>query len=212
MVKATTRVVPEQPSSTTTEEPLTDAGALPTSPAGWRRRVWTISWPIVLSNLSVPMVGAVDTAIMGHLPDPVYIGAVALGAMVFNFLYWGFGFLRMGTTGFVAQALGADDMDGLRAVLARAFALAVGIGTLVLLLQYPMVKASLWLLDASDRVESLAAEYVYVRIWSAPATLAGYVAFVHIDLFLNEFYYNVAKILHFFITQNIFSKKPRCLY
>ncbi len=149
--------------------------ALPTTSAGWRRRVWAISWPIVLSNLSVPMVGLVDTAVMGHLPDPVFIGAVALGAMVFNFLYWGFGFLRMGTTGFVAQMRGARDTDGLRAVLARAFVLALGIGLLVLLAQYPLVRATLWLLDASDRVERLAGDYIFIRIWSAPATLAGYV-------------------------------------
>ncbi|MDX1529802.1 MAG: MATE family efflux transporter, partial [Gammaproteobacteria bacterium] len=72
--------------------------ALPDSPRSWHARVWALSWPIILSNTTVPLVGAVDTAVVGHLPDPVYIGAVAVGAIVFNFLYWGFGFLRMGTT------------------------------------------------------------------------------------------------------------------
>ena len=70
------------------------------------RKVWMLAGPIILSNISVPLVGAVDTAVVGHLPEPQAIGAVALGALIFSFLYWGFGFLRMGTTGFVAQAYG----------------------------------------------------------------------------------------------------------
>ena len=74
-------------------------------------RIWALSWPTILSNLTVPMLGAVDTAVMGHLPDPAYVGGVAVGAMIFSFLYWGFGFLRMGTTGFVAQARGRKDGD-----------------------------------------------------------------------------------------------------
>jgi len=73
------------------------------------RAVWSMAGPIILANLSVPLVGAVDTAVVGHLPGPEYIGAVALGALIFSFLYWGFGFLRMGTTGFVARTLGAAD-------------------------------------------------------------------------------------------------------
>ncbi|MEE9267082.1 MAG: MATE family efflux transporter [Gammaproteobacteria bacterium] len=78
---------------------------LPTTRADWYRRVWSLAWPIVLSNVSVPLVGIVDTAVVGHLPNPTFIGAVALGAVVFSFLYWGFGFLRMGTTGLVAQRI-----------------------------------------------------------------------------------------------------------
>ncbi len=73
------------------------------------RKVWLLAGPIILSNISVPLVGAVDTAVVGHLPEPQSIGAVALGALIFSFLYWGFGFLRMGTTGFVAQAYGAGN-------------------------------------------------------------------------------------------------------
>ena len=72
------------------------------------RKVWMLAGPIILSNISVPLVGAVDTAVVGHLPEPHSIGAVALGALIFSFLYWGFGFLRMGTTGFIAQAYGID--------------------------------------------------------------------------------------------------------
>ncbi|MFV2031152.1 MAG: MATE family efflux transporter, partial [Gammaproteobacteria bacterium] len=71
------------------------------------RKVWALAGPIMLSNVSVPLVGAVDTAVVGRLPEPQAIGAVALGALIFSFLFWGFGFLRMGTTGFIARAFGA---------------------------------------------------------------------------------------------------------
>ena len=77
------------------------------------RHVWMLAGPIMLSNISVPLVGAVDTAVVGHLPEPTAIGAVALGSLIFSFLYWGFGFLRMGTTGFIARAFGADDHQAL---------------------------------------------------------------------------------------------------
>ena len=72
--------------------------------AGPYARIWALAWPSILADLTVPLLGAVDTAVMGHLPDPAYVGAVAVGAMIFSFLYWGFGFLRMGTVGFTAQA------------------------------------------------------------------------------------------------------------
>ena len=75
---------------------------LPEDPREWHRRVWSLSWPVILANLSIPLVGAVDTAVVGHLPDPAYIGAVAIGAVVLNFLYFGLNFLRMGTSGLVA--------------------------------------------------------------------------------------------------------------
>ena len=102
----------------------------PESPPGaqegqWNARVWRIAGPIILSNISTPLIGAVDTAVMGHLPDPAYIGGVAIGAMIFNFLFWGFGFLRMGTTGFTAQAFGSGDVPEVRAALIRPIVLAV---------------------------------------------------------------------------------------
>ena len=82
---------------------------------GWHRLVWRLAIPIILSNLSVPLLGMVDTAVMGQLEAPYYIGAVAVGALIFSYIYWGFGFLRMGTTGFTAQAFGADDAVEMRA-------------------------------------------------------------------------------------------------
>ena len=139
------------------------------------RTVWSLAGPIILANLSVPLVGAVDTAVVGHLPGPQYIGAVALGALIFSFLYWGFGFLRMGTTGFVARAHGAGDLAELERLLLRVLLLALGLGILVVLLGRPIVGLATWLLQGSEAVERLATEYAHIRLWSAPATLCVYV-------------------------------------
>ena len=128
----------------------------------------------MVSNVSTPLLGAVDTAVMGHLPDPAYIGGVAIGAMLFNFLFWGFGFLRMGTTGFTAQAQGAGDVGELRAALIRPLVLAVGLGGLLIALQAPIGAFAFAVLDASARVETLAGDYFAVRIWSAPFALVNY--------------------------------------
>ncbi|MEJ2014354.1 MAG: MATE family efflux transporter, partial [Limibacillus sp.] len=114
----------------------------------WNRRVLGLALPIILSNASVPLLGAVDTAVMGHLPDPAYIGAVAVGAMIFSFLYWGFGFLRMGTTGFTAQAFGAEDAEELRATLARPVLLGLVIGLLLIALQILIRPLAFTLMDA----------------------------------------------------------------
>lgn len=138
------------------------------------KEVWMLAWPIILSNLSVPLLGAVDTAVVGHLPSPHYLGAVAIGAMIFSFIYWGFGFLRMGTTGFVAQAHGRKDVDEIRSVVARAFLLAAVLSRLVLLLQSVVTGLAFKLIDASALVENGAAAYFDIRIWSGPAALANY--------------------------------------
>lgn len=150
--------------------------ALPVTSAEWHRRTWSLAGPIILSNMSVPLVGAVDTAVVGHLPDPVYIGAVAIGALIFSFLYWGFGFLRMGTTGFVAQSYGAGDAQEAGRVLLRALSLALVFGIALVLLQQPVGTLSFWLLQGGVELESLAADYYRIRIWSAPAVLANYAA------------------------------------
>lgn len=140
----------------------------------WHARVWSLAWPIMLANLSVPMLGAVDTAVVGHLDHAYNIGAVALGATIFNFLFWGFGFLRMATGGFTAQAFGAGDFDELRAVLGRALMLAAVFGGLLIVVQGPAMALAFYLIEASAEVEALTQSYFVIRIWSAPATLANY--------------------------------------
>ena len=138
------------------------------------KRVWLIAGPIIISNISVPMLGAVDTAVMGHLPDPKYLGGVAIGAMVFTFIYWGFGFLRMGTGGLTAQAFGSQDADEVRACLARAAVIGIPAALILIVLQLPIASVAFSILEASAEVEALAQEYFFVRIWGAPATLMNF--------------------------------------
>jgi MATE family multidrug resistance protein len=138
------------------------------------RAVLGIAVPVMISNVSTPLIGIVDTAIVGHYPNPLYIGAVAVGSLIFTFVFWGFGFLRMGTTGLTAQALGAGDNDELAAGLGRALLIAAGAGVGLILLQWPIREIAFRLLGASPEVERLARGYFDVRIWAAPATLANY--------------------------------------
>ncbi|MEQ8250726.1 MAG: MATE family efflux transporter [Oceanibaculum nanhaiense] len=142
--------------------------------APMNRRVWALAGPIILSNITVPLIGVVDTAVVGHLPSPHYIGAVAVGALVFNYLFWSFGFLRMGTTGLAAQAAGAGDTDEVRSTLARALLLAGALGLAAIALQVPILSLALGLIDASAAVTAEAAAYFEIRIWSAPAALAKF--------------------------------------
>ncbi|SMF38233.1 multidrug resistance protein, MATE family [Tistlia consotensis] len=154
---------------------LDETGApLPQTRRGWHRRVAAIAGPIILSNASVPLVGTVDTAVMGRLPDPAYIGAVAVAALVFSYIHWSFAFLKMGTTGLAAQAFGAGRPDALRDVLGRALLLGLGFGLLVVLLQLPIEHLALPLVGASEQVTAFAGRYVAIRIWSTPAVLMTY--------------------------------------
>ena len=136
--------------------------------------MWRIAAPMILSNVSVPLLGMVDTGVTGHLESPVYLGAVAIGAMIFSFLYTGVNFLRMGTTGITAQSFGADDNDGLRVSLGQALVVALLIALTLLLLQVPLGKLAMQLLGADAQTEVYALEYFSIRIWSAPGTLANF--------------------------------------
>lgn len=140
----------------------------------WNRRVASLAGPIILSNLSVPLVGAVDTAVVGHLEDPVYLGAVALGAVIFSFVFWSFGFLRMSTSGLTAQALGRDDTAEVRAILCRALLIAAAGGLLLILLQWPLGRVALELTEARGALLEETYVYFQIRVWGAPATLANY--------------------------------------
>ncbi|WP_138439773.1 MATE family efflux transporter [Marinobacter alexandrii] len=138
------------------------------------RRLWALAWPLMLTNLTVPLLGLVDTAVLGHLDSPEYLGAVAVGANLFSILYWTFGFMRMGTTGLAAQAWGKRDRFGQVALLLRSVLLSVAIGLLLILLHQPLIGLGLNLMNPSPDVSSLAAEYAAIRIWSAPAVLCQY--------------------------------------
>jgi len=142
---------------------------------GWHRRVLTLAFPIVLANLTQPILGAVDTAVAGHLGSAADLGGVALGGLFFNFVFWGFGFLRMSTTGLVAQAFGAGDRTALRASVVRALTLAFAIGTVILLVQTPLIRYALAAIGASAEVQHIARMYCHARIGSAPFALANYV-------------------------------------
>jgi multidrug resistance protein, MATE family len=146
-----------------------------TVPTRWHRRVLTLAFPIVIANLTQPILGAVDTAVAGHLDNASYLGGVALGGLFFSFVFWGFGFLRMGTTGLVAQAFGANDSAGLRMNVVRALLLAFAIGAAVLLLQTPLIDYALRAIGGSEAVQQHARAYSHARIWAAPLALANYV-------------------------------------
>ncbi|MGF6666092.1 MATE family multidrug resistance protein [Paraburkholderia atlantica] len=151
------------------------AASAPALPVRWHRRVLGLAFPIVLANLTQPILGAVDTAVAGHLDSASYLGGVALGGLFFNFVFWGFGFLRMGTTGLVAQAHGAGHGDELRNSVVRALLMAAAIGALVLLVQQPLIDYSLRAIGGSDAVQRHAQVYCHARIWAAPLALGNYV-------------------------------------
>jgi MATE family multidrug resistance protein len=136
-------------------------------------RVWRLAVPVILGSISVPLLGTVDTAVVGQMEGPENIGGVAIGASIITFVYWCFGFLRMSTTGFAAQALGAHAPHEVRAVLARAILLAVGLGLAIVILQVPILWAALSVMAPSEAVAPLAYDYASVRLWAAPASLAN---------------------------------------
>jgi len=134
--------------------------------------IWQKAWPIILANAAVPLLGLADTAVIGNLGSLAQLGAIAFGAMIFSFIYWSFGFLRMGTTGFTAQAVGARDEVEVRATLGRALVVSVVLGLVVILLQVPLAGIALDLLEGSAEVEAITRDYFAIRIWGAPATLS----------------------------------------
>ena len=138
------------------------------------RDVWRIAAPMILSNISVPLLGMVDTGVTGHLEDAVYLGAVAIGSTIFGFIYAGFNFLRMGTTGITAQRFGAGDSDGLKVALGQSLIVAIAIAFCLIVLQKPIGTLSMHLLGPEPGIAGHAYSYFEIRIWSAPATLANY--------------------------------------
>lgn len=138
------------------------------------REIFRLAGPNILSNISVPLISSVDTALMGHLSS-THLGAIGIGAMLFNFLYWNFGFLRMGTTGVTAQAYGSKDSDKVITTLIRALLVALAIALILFTFRQPLSSAGYWMLNTPDTHLPLAMEYFSIRIWAVPATLGLYV-------------------------------------
>ncbi len=149
----------------------------PTSPDDFtsaHKQIWAIAGPAILANSSAPMVGLVDTWAIGHLPSPVHLAAVGLGSVIFNYLLWAFGFLRMGTTGLIAQARGRNDDDALMATVVRSCGLALAFALGLVVLQEFLLLMSIRLMAPPAEVAAITSEYFHIRIWAAPATLLGY--------------------------------------
>ena len=139
------------------------------------REILRLALPSVITNITVPLLGMVDVAIVGHIGNANYIAAIALATMIFNLIYWNFGFLRMGTSGLTAQAYGANDQQEYLHILVRGMAIALSVAFLLLVLQYPIALLCKRLLKTSDTTLQLTLQYFYIRIWAAPATLGLYV-------------------------------------
>jgi len=138
------------------------------------RRILAVAGPIVLSNVTVPILGIVDTGVIGQLGKAAPIGAVGIGAVILSTLYWVFGFLRMGTTGLTAQSHGAGRSGEVAAMLMRALMIAGLAGLFLILLQAPLFWAAFYLAPASSEVEGMARAYLNIRIWGAPFAIAVY--------------------------------------
>ena len=133
-----------------------------------------LALPSIISNITVPLLGLVDLTIVGHLGSEVYIGAIAVGTMIFNVLYWLLGFLRMGNSGMISQAFGRRDGQAVRTILVRSLLMATGMGVLFIVLQRPLCDVALWVMHPSAEIAAAAHTYFAICIWSAPAVLALY--------------------------------------
>ncbi len=135
------------------------------------RDVWRIAGPALIANSSGPMVAIVDTWAIGHLPDPVLLGAIALAGFVFSYIYWAFGFLRMSTTGLVAQAYGGDDHTRIDLIILRSLLLGLFIGLAILILQIPVIKLAFAVFAPGTKLAGHVQQYIDIRIWAVPVVL-----------------------------------------
>lgn len=138
------------------------------------RQILHIALPSIVSNITVPLLGLIDVSIVGHLGAASYIGAIAVGGMLFNMIYWLFGFLRMGTGGLTAQAYGRHDLQEVTRILLRSLSISLLLALALLLLQYPIRNIAFMCMDTSKEVRQLATLYFHICIWGAPATLGLY--------------------------------------
>jgi MATE family multidrug resistance protein len=135
-------------------------------------KILRLAIPNIISNITIPLLGLVDIILMGHLGNQSYIGAIAIGTMIFNIIFWAFGFLRMGSSGFTAQAFGRRDMQEAVMVLARSLTLAIISGFVIILMQNPILFLAFKLIGISTEIETIISQYYYIRIYTAPATIA----------------------------------------
>lgn len=138
------------------------------------RRIFRLALPNIITNITVPLLGMIDIAIAGRLGSAVYIGAIALGASIFNMIYWNFGFLRMSSSGFASQAYGARDLTEVMNVLARSLAIGLGSGLLIVLLQYPIGELAFNLVQSGPESIQHVKTYFRIVVWGAPAVLGMY--------------------------------------
>jgi len=138
------------------------------------RSVWNLAWPMILSNITIPLLGLVDTAVMGHLDSSVYMGAVAVGSIIIGVVIWACNFLRMGTTGFTSQALGQNNSAEIHAIIWRSIIVAQVIALIMIVMQGLYVDAALYFIDGTDEVKLSARSYFDIRIWGLPASIANF--------------------------------------
>lgn len=176
------------------------------------RSYLALAIPLIISTMTTPLLGAVDTAVVGHLPNPAYIGAVAVGTIIFNTMYWLFGFLRVSTSGFAAQAHGANNhIQGILS-FTRPFLIAIVVGISFILLQGPIESLSLTLINPEPDVRTFASDYFGIRIWGGPFTLMNYVilgwlmgmSMIKVSLMLQVFM-NLMNIILDLLFVNVFS-------
>ena len=136
------------------------------------KQILRLAIPSILANITIPLVGLVDTAIVGHISDAHAIGGIAIGTMLFDLLYWNFGFLRVGTSGMTAQAFGRGDKEQCARLLTQSVSIALIGAALIWLLQWLFVTAALAIVPCSDEVAHFARQYFFIRVWAAPATLS----------------------------------------
>lgn len=141
------------------------------TPENVNKEIYRLALPNIVSNFSIPLLGAVDTALMGRLESEHYLGAVGIGGIIFSFIYWGFGFLRMATTGLTAQAFGEKDLQECGRLLLRAICIGITASLLLFIFQWQLADVSFLLIGTSPEVEHLARAYFHIRIYAAPATL-----------------------------------------
>jgi len=138
------------------------------------RQILQIALPSIVSNITVPLLGMIDVAIVGHMGSPAYIGAVAVGSMIFNLVYWLFGFLRMGSSGLTSQALGRRDLTEVTRLLLRSVTIAISIAILLIILQVPLKWLMFWFIGPTPDVAPFASTYYDIVIWGAPAMMGLY--------------------------------------